>query len=322
VILHELGHSLVAQLFGVKVQDITLWPIGGVARMGQIPRQPYQEFLMTAAGPATNLLLAGILAGVIALIIGPRRLLMVAVSPWLMEVTMTRMDAVSLVIWLTFNNIALALFNLIPAFPMDGGRMLRSFLATFLSHRRATEVASILGQMIAALMGVLGLLSGQFMLALAGLFVFMAAMSERHQVVLSANFRGLRVRQVMQPLGVRLNPLETLGEVAGRVAASPQAVYWVVEAGRLVGLLPRSAFLAALRKAGPAARVAQHIRRDVVQLRPDEPLEQAREHLGANAAAVVVEEGQVIGSISVVDLLRLAELLAAHPEALARDVSF
>jgi predicted transcriptional regulator len=153
------------------------------------------------------------------------------------------------------------------------------------------------------------------------MFVFMAALGERHQALTGANLRGLRVHQIMQPIGVRLDPQETLGEVAGRVAASPQAVYWVIEGGRLAGLLTRSALLAALRRAGPAARVGQHMRRDVVQLLPDEPLERVQERLGESPAAVIVESGQVVGTINQVELFRLAELLAAHPEALPRTLT-
>ncbi|MCX6033241.1 MAG: site-2 protease family protein [Chloroflexi bacterium] len=318
VVMHELGHSLVAQLFGVKVQDITLWPIGGVARMTRLPERPYQEFLMTAAGPATNVLLA-IFLGILALvIIGPQQLLDVLLSPWLLNVTLAEMSGLSLLLLLLVNNVILALFNLIPAFPMDGGRLLRSFLAALIPFGRATAIASVVGQVIAVIMTTLALLTGNFTLALVGAFVFIAALGERRQATIHANFQGLRVRQAMQSIGPRLHPLQTLGEAASLAATSPQAAYLVVDGGRLAGALLRSDLLAALRRAGPAARVGQHVRRNVAQLAPDEPLERLQERLDDSPAAVVVEAGQVIGVITQGDLVHLAELLAVHAEALPR----
>ena len=318
VVLHELGHSLVAQLFGVKVQDITLWPIGGVARMTRLPERPYQEFLITAAGPATNVLLALFLAALTLAIAGPQQLLDALLSPRLLNLILARMNGLTLLLLLLANNVILALFNLIPAFPMDGGRLLRSFLAALMPFGRATAIASVVGQIIAVIMTTVALLTGDFSMALVGAFVFIAAMGERQQVTIHANFRGLRVRQAMQPIGVRLHPLQTLGDAANLAATSPQAAYLVVESGRLAGALLRGDLLTALRRAGPAAQVGPYARRNVAQLAPDEPLERIQERLVDSPAAVVVEAGQVIGLLTPTDLVRLAELLAAHAEALPR----
>ena len=157
VVLHELGHSLVAQLFGVTVQDITLWPIGGVARFVKLPQRPYQEFLITAAGPAVNFFLA-ILFGIIAFAwIGPGRLIATVTSPYQLERLLTGVSAEAMLIMLALNNLLLVLFNLIPAFPMDGGRLVRSVLAAFMPFGRATKVASWLGQGAAVVMGLVGL---------------------------------------------------------------------------------------------------------------------------------------------------------------------
>ncbi len=318
VVLHELGHSLVAQLFGVKVQDITLWPIGGVARMARLPERPYQEFLITAAGPATNVLLAVFLGMVAVAVIGPQQVFDVLLSPWLLDVTLARMDGRSLLLLLLANNVILALFNLIPAFPMDGGRLLRSFLAALMPFGRATVIASGVGQIVAVGMTGLALLSGNFTLALVGAFVFFAAQSERRQATIHASFQGLRVRQAMQPIGVRLHPLQTLGDAATQAALTAQTVCLVVDGGRVAGLLTRGDLLAALRRAGPLARVGPYARRDFVQIGPDELLERAQERLADASAALVVTDGQVTGVVSQVELLRLAELLSAHPEALPR----
>lgn len=320
VVLHELGHSLVAQLFGIKVQDITLWPVGGVARMARLPEQPYQEFLITAAGPATNILLTILLAGLTLVWIGPMTLLTLAASPRLLALFLSRTDGQSLLILLLLNNLLLALFNLIPAFPMDGGRLLRSLLASVLPFGRATEIASLVGQGLAVVMAMIALLTGNFFLGLIGLFVFMAAWQERQQVTWRTSLHGLQVRQAMQPLGTPLHPLQTLGAAAAQAATSAQTAYLVVDGGRLVGLLLRRDLLSGMRRAGPEARVGQYMQRDVLQLRPNDLLSDAQSRLAelSRMAAVVVDNGRVVGLLSQADLMRLIEMLNAHPEALQR----
>ena len=320
VVLHELGHSLVAQLFGVRVQDITLWPIGGVARMVKMPERPYQEFLITAAGPATNVLLTVGLGALALVWIGPGQLLRLVTTPWLLNRFLSQMDGQSLLLLLTANNAILALFNLIPAFPMDGGRLLRSVLAAFLPYPKATRTAALVGQLFATLIGTAALLAGNIMLALVGLFVFMAAWQERQQAITQGALAGLRVRQAMQPVGPRLHPLLTLSEAAAQAATSPQPAYLVVDGGRLVGLLTRGELINAMRRAGPTARVGSHLTRDVLQLRPDDLLLAAQKQLQERGAimGIVVENGQVTGTLSLLDLARLVDMLRAHPEALPR----
>jgi len=320
VVLHELGHSLVAQLFGVRVQDITLWPIGGVARMAKMPEKPYQEFLITAAGPATNVLLTIGLGALALAWIGPGQVLRLVTSPWLLNRFLSQMNGQSLLLLLTANNAILALFNLIPAFPMDGGRLLRSALAAFMPHSTATRAASVVGQVLATLIGTAALLAGNIMLALVGLFVFMAAWQERQQAVGHAALTGLRVRQAMQPVGPRLHPLLTLSEAAAQAATSPQPAYLVVDGGRLVGLLTRNDLIRAMQRVGPTGRVGSHLTREVLQFRPDDVLLTAQERLQERGAimGIVVENGQVAGTLSLLDLARLVDMLRAHPEALPR----
>jgi Zn-dependent protease len=321
VVLHELGHSLVAQIFGVSVQDITLWPIGGVARITKLPQRPYQEFLITAAGPAVNVLLA-IIFGTIALAwIGPGQLLALVTSPYRLERLLTGVNAEAMLLMLALNNVLLALFNLIPAFPMDGGRLVRSVLAAFMPFGRATKVASWLGQGTAVVMGLVGLLTGSLFLGLVAVFVFAAAWGERQQAVINDHLRGMRVGQAMQPIGTQLHPLETLGEAASRVAALPQAAYLVADAGKLVGTLSRRDLLAALRKAGPAARVGQHLGREFIRLAPDETLINADENLAQAQPpfGIVIENGHAVGLLGRGDIARLAETLESYPNALPRE---
>jgi len=320
VVLHELGHSLVAQVFDVKVHDITLWPIGGVARIMRMPERPYQEFLIAAAGPAVNIFLTFFLLAVALVWTGPERLLQPVLAVLQGDPIPLSLDGQAMILLLAVNNALLVLFNLIPAFPMDGGRLLRAFLAAFMPFGRATQVASWLGQGAAVFMGLAALLTASFFLGLVAAFIFVAAWGERQQVVSSDYLRGLRVRQAMQPVGIRLHPLDTLGEAAGRIAASPQAAWLVVDGGRLVGILSRRDLLAALKKAGASARIAQHVAREFLRLSPDDALMDVTEQLAPArpSIGVVIEDGQVIGLLGRGDIARLAEVLAAHPGALPK----
>ena len=273
VVLHELGHSLAAQAVGTKVHDITLWPIGGVARLSAMPRRPLHEFLITAAGPAVNVVLAAVLAGVAVAWIGPNRVSSMFVTGRGLARLLEAQNGQSLVLLLALQNIILVVFNLIPAFPMDGGRLLRSFLAGFLSFHTATRLASWVGQGLAVVLIVLSFVPpGNFFLTLIGGFVFIGAWQERSQVMMSESLRGLTVRDAMQPLGYRLARDDRLGDIVERVAASPQTVFAVVEDGRLTGLITRSALLAAAKKAGNAAAVEAHLPATTLKMAPDLPL--------------------------------------------------
>jgi Zn-dependent protease/CBS domain-containing protein len=318
VALHELGHSLVAQRYGVQVRDITLWPIGGVARVSRLPSKPSQEFLITAAGPATNLVLA-LLFGALALTwIGPDQLLRLTASPRVLNRFLASQAVQPLILLLAINNLTLALFNLIPAFPMDGGRLLRSVLALFLPFKRATQFAAFLGQVLAIVMAAVGLLKGNFLLALVGVFVFIAAWQERRQVLVTESLKGVAVRRAMRPIGLRLNPELSLGQAAAQAAAMPQPAYLVVDGSRLAGVLDREDLLSAVRKNGPAAPITPYIQRSSLLLGPEETLDVALQRITQSqiGLALVVDSGQVIGTVNQVDLLNLAEVLRAHPGAL------
>lgn len=322
VVLHELGHSLVAQAYGVKVHDVTLWPIGGIARLAGMPRKPSQEFLITAAGPAVNLVLAVLLAALAFGWIGPRTVLHIFSTGRGFARLLDAQSGQSLVVLLALQNILLAVFNLIPAFPMDGGRLLRSFLAVFFPFRTATRAASYIGQAVAVvLLGVSFLPPVNLFLTLVAAFVFLAAWQERSQVMAVENLAGLTVRDAMQPLGVRLAPCDNVRETVRRLAAVPQSAYAVVDAGRLTGIITRGGLLSAVKKAKDTDTVEQYLAhgpagvgsQSVPQIAPDEPLASAQERLQAERAAVVVDRGVVLGIITRSDILRLSEALETIP---------
>ena len=174
VTLHELGHSVVARHFGIPVQDIVLLPLGGVARLSKNPEKPWQDFLIAAAGPAVNSLIALVLfvatgASAQLSVLGGRGELLNSLNTPSLQ---------TLSLWLLAANISLCLFNLIPAFPLDGGRMLRALLAMKLGYPRATRIASLIGQGLAIVLGVFGVFSGNFILALIAVFIFFGAGQE------------------------------------------------------------------------------------------------------------------------------------------------
>ena len=310
VVLHELGHSVVAQGFGVKVHDITLWPVGGVARLAAMPRRPLHEFLITAAGPTVNFVLALLLGALAFAVIGPTRLLLMISTGRGLARMLDSQSGQSLVVLLALQNLLLAIFNLIPAFPMDGGRLLRSVLAAFLPFRTATRTASFIGQgMAVVLLGVSFIPPFNFFLTLVAAFVFLAAWQERSQVAALENLAGLTVRDAMQPLGVRLGLDDPVHETVRRVAAIPQSGFAVVEGGRLAGIITRSVLLDAARKAKDTDTIGQHVPKSKAQLAPDEPLASAQERLQAERAAVVVDQGVVVGLITRSDIARLSEVL-------------
>jgi len=171
VVLHELGHAFMARKFGIPTIDITMYPIGGVARLSRMPQEPKQEFLIALAGPAVNVAIAAVL-----FIVG--------------IVTGTPLTSGSffqphpnLISTLLYVNIGLVLFNMVPAFPMDGGRVLRAALASQMEYRNATHIASLIGQGLALVFGVYGLFTGMWTLPLVAAFVFMAARQEVQHVM-------------------------------------------------------------------------------------------------------------------------------------------
>ncbi len=316
VVLHELAHALAAQLFGVQVQDITLWPLGGLARMARLPENPLSEFVITAAGPAMNIFLAIIGGAALVLWLGVASAEGALSLPEMFGSLLGTLDGRSLLATLVLNNVALALFNLVPAFPMDGGRLLRALLAAFLPFATATRVASWVGQGMAVIMLAVALIQpGLLVLGLVALLVFLVAGQERQEATIQADLRGLCVRQAMQPIGRRLHPLETFGQVADAMRQSPQPFYLVVDAGRLLGLLSRGDALDSLRRLGPDARIAQQFNRDLLVLKPDDTLVSARERLvqRKSAFAVVADRGSVLGLLTPGDIVRFVDLLKAYP---------
>ena len=206
VVLHELAHSLIAMHYGVHVREIELSPIGGIAKMDSMPKKPYQEFVMALAGPLVNLVIALPLGWIVLALVASHSIKSLGHLTYLMN----RPSWQDLILNLFASNVALGLFNLLPAFPMDGGRVLRSALAWRLGQREATRLAARVGQVVATIMGLPGLFTGNLMLVFVALFVFAGAQQEERLTEFQAVLGDLPVHKAVVTAYRSLSPDDRL----------------------------------------------------------------------------------------------------------------
>lgn len=314
VLLHELAHSLVALRFGAQVREIILFPLGGVAQMESLPQRPWQELLMAVAGPVTSALI-GLGLAMLTLFVLPLR---VWVEFFRSLGTGRGLQWVHLLPYLSFTNLLLAGFNLIPAFPMDGGRVLRALLASAMPYGRATALAVAIGQGLAWLLGLVGLLGGDIPLILVALLVYVGATQEGRMTQVKLALAGLRVGQVYSR-GVRtLSPSDPLGQAVDLMLEGFQADFPVCDEGQLVGLVTRSDLLLGLKEQGPQIPIAQVMRRGFPTVTPADDLFEVRERMAQAGleALPVVDEGRFLGLLTRQDLSEAYELVTARPSIL------
>lgn len=308
VTLHELGHSLVAKAFGIPVKDITLLPLGGVAMMTKRPKTPVQEFLIALAGPAVNVVLFVVL-GAIANELYGREQLFAAIANARVE----QPTEVTLWAMMVSANGMLALFNLIPALPMDGGRVLRAFLAYFSGQEIATRVSAIIARVIAVGLFVAGFAFNP-MLSLIALFVFFGAGAELRDVQVTRVLEGIRAGDAVNPYAPRFMPGTTLGEAMQALVFTPFQAFAVEHFGRLVGVVTRDDIVrAANAPGGVYGYVAGAMQRPpaVPTISANEPLENARLKMNeALSPYVAVLDGDIfLGLITEVELAQQAQLV-------------
>lgn len=288
VVLHELGHVLAARRYGVRTPDITLLPIGGVARMERIPERPGQELVIALAGPAVNVLIAALLYFVLGAL------------PTLAS-TKVQIPVTDMLARLASVNWFLVLFNLIPAFPMDGGRVLRALLAYRMGFGRATQVAASVGQGVAFLLGLLGLFGNPLLLFIA-LFVYLGAAAEAHSVQMREIARGLLVADAAVTRFESLSPLSRVADAVQALIRTAQHEFPVVDdAGKLRGVVTRDAMIRALMERGADVSVTDVMTREVPVVRPRQSLEDAIRLLqeeGAPTVGVVDSSGRLVGLIT------------------------
>lgn len=261
VVLHEFGHIEAARSFGIKTPDITLLPIGGLARLERNPVGPFEEFVIAIAGPLVNVVIAGLVVIFIGGALGWEQLL----AP--------QDPRIDFLARLAGVNIFLVVFNMIPAFPMDGGRVLRAILAWRLSWARATTIAARIGQSIAVAMGIFGIFFNPLLILIA-IFVYFAAETEAQGSELQAISEGTRVSDVMITTFATLGSQARVGEAVELLLSTSQSEFPVVdEAGRFEGLMTREGIVRAMREGGAGASVRDGMRRDVPTLDEQSPID-------------------------------------------------
>jgi Zn-dependent protease/CBS domain-containing protein len=300
VLLHEFGHIFTARAFGVRTPDVVLLPIGGVARLERIPERPSEEFLVAIAGPAVNVVIALILLAAGGAHLSTSHLAAVG------SANESPIDRLAMV------NLFLALFNLIPAFPMDGGRVLRALLATRLGYVRATEIAATIGQWVAFALGFLGLFGNPLLIFIA-IFVYLAAASEAHLVATRAMSRGVPVTAAMQTQFATLTPGEHVDSAVETLLRTSQVHFPVVDGnGRPLGLLARNDLIRALKERGPQAPVAEVMTGSIPTVSNRRSLDEAFRLLqeqSAPAVGVVDAAGRLAG---IVTSETIGEMLMLH----------
>jgi stage IV sporulation protein FB len=288
VLLHEFGHIFTARAFGVATPDVILLPIGGVARLERIPEKPSEEFLIAIAGPLVNVAIALIL-------------MLFGGHLELNRLANLDISGGGLLDQLTKVNLFLALFNLIPAFPMDGGRVLRALLATRLGYVRATELAAAIGQGVAFVLGFLGLF-GNPLLIFVAIFVYLAASAESHMVAIRAASRGVPLTAAMMTQFATLTPGEHVDAAIETLLRTSQGAFPVVDGlGRPLGVLGRNELIRALKERGPDAQVGDAMTGPLPTLSHRSCLEEAFRLLqekSVPAVGVVNAAGRLIGVVT------------------------
>jgi Zn-dependent protease len=316
VVLHELGHSIAAQSYGIDVKQIVLLPIGGLAQLGRMPEKPSQEFVISIAGPLVNFALAAVLA-VVGLLSGFELGL-----PFAFRLPVG-ISLGGVFTYIFAANLFLGLFNLLPAFPMDGGRVLRSLLAMRIDYAKATSLAVVIGQGMAVLMGLWGFIGGGFFLILIAIFIFSAAGQEGRMAQVRGVLGDVTVRRAFSKQVRSLSPQSTLQDAITLTMSSFQSDFPVRDGDILLGMLTHDRLAEALKEAGPNEFVTKFMRTDLEPVSPEERLYVAHERLRETGteALPVVENGLLLGLVTTRNVREVFRLASRWPGFASSRVS-
>ena len=285
VVLHELGHALMAKRFGIGTKDITLLPIGGVARLEKMPEDPKEELLVAAAGPLVNVMIAGLLFSGL-LLIGffsvPTNIFNNLDNFWLQ---------------LLVANLILVVFNLIPAFPMDGGRVLRAILASKIDYVKATQIAAIIGRGFAVVMGIAGFFTNPWLI-LTALFVWSGAGAEAQSVEVKAGLKGLVARDAMMTKYFQVEGNQSLQDVFEISIQTGQQNIPVESNGVFLGIIRRDDLIKAIDRLGNRAPAYAVIGKETEGIDPETPLIDILPHFRSQRVLPVIENRQLLGLIT------------------------
>ncbi|KAA3644165.1 MAG: site-2 protease family protein [Chloroflexi bacterium] len=320
VTLHEIGHSLLALKFNVPVKDITLLPVGGLARIEKMPEKPSEEFRIAIAGPLVNFAIALSLIG-LGVVLDLRAV--ISISD--LYQAMGQVSWSGMLAYLTMANVALGIFNLIPAYPMDGGRVLRALLASLLGYVNATRIAVRIGQALAFAVGLWGFMSGSYSLILIAIFVWIGAGQEGRQVEAKEVLDDMTVRQVMTLSPHTLRPQDRLSNAVELILSTMQSDFPVVDQDglRVLGMLTEEDLLKGLKSYGASSLVSDSMRNVYSSAGPDEPLFGVQEQMGAKRVKsfpILDGEDQLLGLLTSQDINEAYKLFSTFPK-LAHAIS-
>jgi Zn-dependent protease/CBS domain-containing protein len=314
IVLHEFGHALTARRYGVKTRDITLLPIGGVARLESMPEKPMQEFWVAIAGPLVNVAIAALLFLV---------LLAVGRADQLLNVEW--MEGGRFLVQLMWANVFIVAFNMLPAFPMDGGRVLRSLLAMRMGRRRATAIASNIGQVMAILFGIVGFfIFHNIFLIFIAIMVYLGAQAEATQVEMQSALNGLRVRDAMMTRFRTLAASDTLTKAVEELLAGSQHDFPVLANGDFVGVLRREDLVRALSDGNRDAAIGDVMSRECDPVNESDDLTPTLEIMTRRQCSIapVMGGGRIVGLLTmenIGELVMVSSSLERPPPPLTTD---
>ena len=291
VVLHEYGHALTARKYGIQTKDITLLPIGGVARLERMPDQPLQELWVALAGPAVNVVIA------VVLFIG------LSVTNSLQSLASISLTSGSFFERLLIVNISLVLFNLLPAFPMDGGRILRALLATRIEYTRATQIAATIGQGMALLLGFFGLFNNPFLLFIA-FFVWIGAAQEASMVQVKSALSGIPVSRAMLTDFRTVSPTDPIAQVVQLILSGSQQDFPVVVDRKVVGILTRDLVIRALAEHNESTFVSYIMQKEFQVVDSSQMLDYVnlQNQESVQRIVPVVHNGELVGLLTMENL--------------------
>jgi len=305
VVLHEFGHALTARRFGITTKDITLYPIGGIASLEKMPEKPGQELLVALAGPAVNLVIATILLFYLSTFGKIPDILAMGTSHDMMEIPF---------LWGLFvANVVLAVFNLIPAFPMDGGRALRAILAFSIDKTRATQIAAGVGQSLAIVFVFLGFFYN-FWLVFIGLFVYLGAGFEASQERAQSLLSGLKVKDALIKRFTVLEPNDSLGHAVESLLNSQETDFLIIDRDKPIGVLSKNEIIRGLSEQGNQTPVSAFMNHDFFVVNSEMRLRDFFQEVLAKrqTVAVVMDGNTLLGLIdkeNVEEKLQIQEAL-------------
>jgi Zn-dependent protease/CBS domain-containing protein len=323
VVLHELGHALTAKYFDVNVPYITLLPIGGVAQLERMPRRPWQEFLIAIAGPAVNFVLAILLLPVAIIVLGMSFSAGELTSLWELfgwVLRRTQQPGLSsLIIYLTMTNLLLGVFNLLPAFPMDGGRVLRALLALSMSYVRATRIAVLVGRAMAILFAFLGIAQFNIFLLLIAFFVYVGGRGELEAVESRYILKDLRARQALNPNAQQVYTGDRVDKAVDLIMTTYQADFPVRDLSHnFVGVITRSRLINTLRNGHPEQRIGEVMipAKEIPIVTPEVSLADVWDRMMEERSQVVAvkEANRFLGLITLSDISEVIQVVGAAKE--------